>query len=102
MRCFQAVFRPFREFPVFFRAFFDVFIITFKYQNYVVCHMLSCYCLTLTTTVGKGIITYQTKKKRHFMFLGIEDPYIIIVYLLCFFGALWCFLYGLKHWNDTD
>ncbi len=36
------------------------------------------------------------------MFLGIEDPYIIIVYLLCFFGALWCFLYGLKHWNDTD
>lgn len=36
------------------------------------------------------------------MFIGIEDPFIWIAYLLCFFGAAWCFFYGLRHWNDAD
>jgi hypothetical protein len=36
------------------------------------------------------------------MILGIPDPAILAAYLLCFFGAIWCMYYGIRHWNDTD
>jgi len=36
------------------------------------------------------------------MILGIPDPLILAAYLLCFFGAVWCMIYGLRHWNDAD
>ena len=31
--------------------------------------------------------------------LGIEDPYIALVYLLCLFSSLLCVVYGLVCWN---
>lgn len=36
------------------------------------------------------------------MILGIDDPQIWVVYVLCFASALWCMVYGLKHWNDNE
>jgi hypothetical protein len=33
------------------------------------------------------------------MFLGLDDFGIISAYLLCFFSALACVVYGLLHWN---
>ncbi len=34
--------------------------------------------------------------------LGIEDPGIWSVYLLCIFCAVFCVYYGLKNWNKGD
>ena len=31
--------------------------------------------------------------------LGIDDPIIVLVYLLCIFSALLCVIYGLVYWN---
>lgn len=31
--------------------------------------------------------------------LGIDDPWIWGVYLLCILSALLCLIYGLKNWN---
>jgi hypothetical protein len=31
--------------------------------------------------------------------LGINDPWIWGVYLLCIFSTLLCVIYGLKNWN---
>ena len=31
--------------------------------------------------------------------LGIDDPWIWGVYLLCLFSALMCLIYGLINWN---
>lgn len=31
--------------------------------------------------------------------LGIDDPWIWGVYLLCIFSALLCLIYGLVNWN---
>lgn len=34
--------------------------------------------------------------------LGIQDPGIWIVYLLCIFCAVFCVYYGLRNWNKGD
>jgi len=31
--------------------------------------------------------------------LGIDDPWILSVYLLCIFSALLCVIYGVVNWN---
>lgn len=31
--------------------------------------------------------------------LGIEDPWILTAYLLCFLSALACIIYGIRNWN---
>jgi hypothetical protein len=31
--------------------------------------------------------------------LGIDDPWILSVYLLCIFSALLCVIYGVINWN---
>ena len=31
--------------------------------------------------------------------LGIDDPWILSVYLLCIFSALLCVFYGIVNWN---
>lgn len=31
--------------------------------------------------------------------LGINDPWILIAYLLCFLSAIACILYGVINWN---
>lgn len=31
--------------------------------------------------------------------LGINDPWILLVYLLCFLSAVACVVYGLVNWN---
>jgi heme A synthase len=31
--------------------------------------------------------------------LGIDDPVVVLVYLLCIFSALLCVIYGLVYWN---
>jgi len=35
-------------------------------------------------------------------FLGIEDPFVWIAYLLCILSALFCVAYGAMHWNVGD
>ena len=37
--------------------------------------------------------------------LGINDPWIITAYLLCFLSAVACIIYGILNWNkgsDTE
>jgi len=37
--------------------------------------------------------------------IGINDPWILLAYLLCIFSALACVVYGLYNWNkgaDND
>ncbi len=38
--------------------------------------------------------------------LGIDDPYVLLGYLLCIGAVLLCVIYGLLNWNrgaeDTD
>ncbi len=38
--------------------------------------------------------------------LGIDDPYVLLGYLLCIAAVLLCVIYGLVNWNrgaeDTD
>ena len=36
------------------------------------------------------------------MYLGIADPIVFIAYALSVISAIWCVIYGLRHWNDTD
>jgi len=31
--------------------------------------------------------------------LGIKDPWIITVYILCILSALLCIIYGIRNWN---
>lgn len=31
--------------------------------------------------------------------LGIEDPWILTAYLLCFLSAVACIVYGIRNWN---
>lgn len=33
------------------------------------------------------------------MVLGIPDPWIWIVFILCFLSTILCVVYGLTHWN---
>lgn len=34
--------------------------------------------------------------------LGIEDPYVLLAYLLCILSAILCVVYGAIHWNRGD
>ena len=34
--------------------------------------------------------------------LGIEDPWVILAYLLCIVSALFCLIWGIIKWNKDD
>ena len=34
--------------------------------------------------------------------LGIEDPVVLLAYLLCILSAALCVIYGLLNWNRGD
>lgn len=36
------------------------------------------------------------------MFFGIEDPMVMLAYLLSIGGMLTCVVYGVMHWNRDD
>jgi hypothetical protein len=36
------------------------------------------------------------------MFLGIADPWVWLVYILCILSTLLCIVYGLMNWNKGD
>lgn len=36
------------------------------------------------------------------MFCGIEDPMVMLAYLLSISGMLACVVYGIVHWNRDD
>ena len=36
------------------------------------------------------------------MILGIQDPWVVVAYLLAFAGAFVCVVYGITHWNKGD
>lgn len=72
------------------------------------CFIMACDVMTSPGVCRKAVFqsadpeTADPGKRGNFMLLGMEDPSIAVVYVLCFVGALWCFVYGLRHWNDTD
>ncbi len=35
-------------------------------------------------------------------FLGIDDPYVWLAYVLCLASSLLCVIYGLLNWNRGD
>ncbi|ADI74380.1 conserved hypothetical protein [Methanohalobium evestigatum Z-7303] len=34
--------------------------------------------------------------------LGIEDPYILLAYILSFLSAIGCVIYGIFNWNKEE
>jgi hypothetical protein len=34
--------------------------------------------------------------------LGIQDPWISLVYLLCIFSTILCLAWGIWHWNESS
>lgn len=36
------------------------------------------------------------------MRLGIEDPWVVLVYILCILSTLLCVVYGLINWNKGE
>ena len=34
--------------------------------------------------------------------LGIDDPYVLLAYLLCLASTVLCVIYGLVNWNRHD
>lgn len=34
--------------------------------------------------------------------LGIEDPWVILAYVLCIISALFCLIWGIIKWNKED
>ena len=34
--------------------------------------------------------------------LGIDDPYVVLAYILCLASTVLCVIYGLVNWNRGD
>ena len=34
--------------------------------------------------------------------LGIEDPWVILAYVLCIISAMFCLIWGIVKWNKDD
>lgn len=48
---------------------------------------------------GGGPLSGSSRRKVGIIVLGINDPWILGVYLLCIFSALLCAIYGIANWN---
>lgn len=51
---------------------------------------VTCYHIPIINKKGAGIM------------LGIEDPYILLAYVLSFVSALGCVIYGILNWNKEE
>lgn len=48
---------------------------------------------------GTGTARARYRNTQVLRMLGIDDPWILGVYLLCIFSTLLCVVYGVVNWN---
>jgi len=48
------------------------------------------------------MLTNVIRTQGDMKMFGINDPQILLAYLLSVLSALGCIIYGLMHWNDKD
>lgn len=57
---------------------------------------------TRPSIYGTGFFIFKYQIERRDNMLGISDPMILTVYVLCIGSALSCVIYGVRNWNKES